>query len=1114
MDGRRLIGDRYELGEILGQGGAGAVFHGTDTHTGQAVALKRLAPELIADHPEMIDRFALEAEALRALDHPNIVKVVGTFSEEDGVIGETIQYIVMEFAGGGSLRELLGREGRLDLTTTLEIGLDVADALTRTHRLKIIHRDLKPANVLLAEDGSPRLTDFGIARFGDALFGRQARLTQTGTMLGTIDYLSPEACQGAELDTRADIWAFGVMLYEMLVGPRPFSGATVAAVLTAILTQPIPDPLALRPDVPDRLVDLVYRMLMKEREARIPSVRLVGAELETILQEMDGGQHRTAAERVDRPSFATPTPQPIGIPRHNLPEQTTPFIGRETELSDLEKLIADPDNRLISLIGPGGSGKTRLALQIARAQLRSFENGVTFVPLAPLNSAADIVPAIAEAVGFQFFEGLEPREQLLEVFREKQTMLVLDNFEHLLDGAALVGEILRSAPNVTALVTSREKLNLQEEIRFRIEGMDFPEETQPTSLEDASKYSAIRLFLGAARRARPGFELETEELGYVTGICRLVRGMPLAILLAAAWVEMFSPREIAGEVSRSLDFLETGRRDIPERHRSLRAVFESSWRQLSGAERETFKKLAIFRGGFRREAAQAIAGASLQELIALVSKSLLHRDPASGRYEVHELLRQYAEKQLEASGEAETTRYAHGTYYATFMEERLGEMLGPRQTKALNEIEAEFSNVQQAWQWAVARKEYGAIDQASESLFVFSDMRSREHEGVELFGLARERLAPVPGEALHPTWGRLLLPWYDLLLQSKGRPEDNREIKAQAERCLALAQKSDDPLGIAHGLILLGHFAEPREALEMYEQALVLVPRLDDSFWVRIRIGFCHRSLGERYKEVQAFRRSYERGRQNGESEKMGWSLYNLAGTEISLGDYAKALSHLREAISHFRQVGTLFGIIWASVNLSLVAFLMGDFDNARASVKEAQAIARDANRSRAIKKHSLILLAYLSLVERDYQKAQILFDEILSAYSVSPEASLGLTYVACGLEDYSAAGRYLQDALHPPSLYRIPAMAVLCLPAAALILSDEGEKEQAVELLALASTNFKGLEKWSLLTRLQAELVTSLAQDTFDAAWARGEMLDMTETLTTLAAHFQVEAYQGRNVR
>ncbi|UCC53061.1 MAG: tetratricopeptide repeat protein, partial [Anaerolineaceae bacterium] len=394
----------------------------------------------------------------------------------------------------------------------------------------------------------------------------------------------------------------------------------------------------------------------------------------------------------------------------------------------------------------------------------------------------------------------------------------------------------------------------------------------------------------------------------------------LGILLAAAWVELFSPEEIAAEINQSADFLATEMRDVPDRHRSIRAVFESTWNRLSEAEQKIFMRLSVFRGGFRREAAQAIANADLRTLIGLVNKSLLRRDPKSGRYEIHELLRQYAGEHLAAGNMEDEMLDAHCTYYTEFLEERLGRMLGPGQVTALDEIEADFENVRQAWRWAVTHQDYAAIDRASESLFVFSDMRSREHEGEELLRTARERLAPQPGEEPHPVWGRVLLPWYDILLQSKGQPEDVEEIKSQAKTALAFAQKHDDHLGMAHGLILLAHFANPGEAIQMHEQALTLSPRLDDSFWVRIRIGFCYRALGEYQEAIRAFQQSFERGREIGEKEKMGWSLFNLGETEIFIGDHSNAEGLWRQANRLFRQVGTSLGVAWTNIDLSLMA--------------------------------------------------------------------------------------------------------------------------------------------------------------------------------------------------
>lgn len=272
MGETKLIANRYALGSLIGQGGMGAVYQGVDTRNNQPVAIKLLMQDMISNHgDEAIERFRREVEALRRLDHPNIIKLLGTAREGNHY------YIVMEYAAGGSLAEVLHQRGPLAVEWTLQVALDLVDALTRAHRLNIIHRDLKPDNVLLTKDGIPRLTDFGVARIGD-----RTRLTQSGYIVGTGCYLSPEACRGYGLDGRADIWAFGVMLYEMLAGQLPFKGDNPAALITAILMEDAPDIREVRPDAPAPLAKLIQQMLVKNRDERITSIRLVGAHLEAI----------------------------------------------------------------------------------------------------------------------------------------------------------------------------------------------------------------------------------------------------------------------------------------------------------------------------------------------------------------------------------------------------------------------------------------------------------------------------------------------------------------------------------------------------------------------------------------------------------------------------------------------------------------------------------------------------------------------------------------------------------------------------------------------------------------------------------------------------------------
>ncbi len=1090
MNDRPLILQRYQLGAPLGRGGIATVYHGADTHTGQPVAIKLLKPEVVASDPEAVERFAREAEALRALDHPNIVKVLAT-AQEGGQ-----HYLVMEFVPGGSLRDLLTRERRLPVARALEIALDLADALTRAHRLDIVHRDVKPANVLLGQDGAPRLSDFGMARVVSG-----SRLTQAGAALGTMHYLSPEACRGEQVDARADVWAFGVLLFELLVGRSPFEGDNPLAVVTAITTQPVPDVEALQPDAPVALADLVYRMLEKDREQRVPSARLVGAELEAIMQG-------TGAPPPELRRFATPTPQPLVAPRHNLPAQTTPFVGREAELAKLAQLLADPPTRLVTVLGPGGMGKTRLALEAAAAQLTAFERGVYLVPLASLSSADDVVPAVAEAVGFQFYKGAEPRQQLLGYLCRKHALLVMDNFEHVLDGAGLVGEILEAAPGVKVLVTSREKLNLAEETRFRIKGLSFPDWKKVSP--DQAGYDAVKLFLQGARRARPGFAFEGDDVQHVARICQLVDGMPLGILLAAAWVEMFSPQEIAGEVGRGLDFLRTGLRDVPDRHRSLRAVFESTWDQLSESERETFVKLSVF-SGFRREAARSVASAGLNTLIALVNKSLLRRDPTTGRYEMHELLRQYASEQLAKAGRVGTARDAHCAFFADFMHQREAHLRGRRQIEARDEIKADFENVRQAWRWAVGQKDYAAIERMTKSLDRFCHMQSRLHEGEELFRQVGEGLAPQPGDEPHPVWSRTLLPWYSLQIASHGHLEHYDDVTAQAKSSLASAQKRGDRLGIAHGLLMLGAIAENRrafvKAIRYYEQSLDHFRELGDELWVPVSIGVCYRALGQLNKAVEFFQQALDQGRRAGDKVRIGWTLVHMGEVAVLGGDYAQAECCWQEAYTLLRESGAPAAVVWTLADLSLAAFFRGDYHKAETLAEEALEIALDVGHIFGVRE-AHVMLGHVAVVREDYAAGRRHFQEALSIDPTTLDANLGLSLAACGLGDYAMARQSLGAALRFTSGYGTPAMVMSYLPAAALILTHEGERERAVELLALAfhhpTSPLELLKKWPQVARLRAELETELDPEPFGAAWARGQALDLAVVLASLMDEFQ----------
>ena len=514
---------------------------------------------------------------------------------------------------------------------------------------------------------------------------------------------------------------------------------------------------------------------------------------------------------LERPRSTTNT-------RHNLPAELTPFIGRQSELAELAQQVNDPNCRLMTILAPGGMGKTRLALRCAGAQLENFPSGIFYVPLAPLRSseysalsvAEFVVAAIGNALNFPFSGEAEPGQQLLDYLREKVMLLVIDNCEHLLEGVTFLSDILAHAPQVKILATSRERLQLSGETTFVLGGLDFPE--RPTS--DALAYGAIRLFVETARRVQTSFALSEDNLEHVIRICQLVDGMPLGIELAAGWSKLLPPREIAEEISRDLDMLASQQSDLPPRLRSARTVFEYSWNRLTASERDAFMKLSIFRGGMTREAAQAVTGASLTTLSGLVDKSLLWHKP-DHRYEIHELLRQYAREHLESSGEMEAAQDAHCLYYLGFLSEREADIKGRRQLPALDEIEADFENVRAAWDWALTRKFYDALNQTPESLLWFCSMRGYIQAGVDLFRRAETQIDSAANETI---WGRIASRGTRMRIMMK----DYDNVLETLQVCLEIAQAHESKADIAFCLMMVGnthfHLHDFNAAVPYYEK--------------------------------------------------------------------------------------------------------------------------------------------------------------------------------------------------------------------------------------------------------------------------------------------------------
>jgi predicted ATPase/transcriptional regulator with XRE-family HTH domain len=655
-------------------------------------------------------------------------------------------------------------------------------------------------------------------------------------------------------------------------------------------------------------------------------------------------------------------------PQTNLPLPPTLFVGRATELARLTDLLQDPACRLIVLIGMAGTGKTRLALQIAHHQLGRFPDGVFFVSLAPLTSPQMIVTSIGHAIDFQFHEAAEPQEQLLRYLRGKQMLLVLDNFEHLMEGAGLLPTILQAAPGIRILVTSRERLNLQGEWAYEVEGLSFPSET--ANVEHMESHEAVQLFLQSALRVDPTFRLSTENQEWVARICQLTEGMPLGIELAAAWVRAISPQQIAQEIERSLDFLKASARDLPERHRSLRAALDHSWYLLSAEEKKVFRRLSVFRGGFRREAAQEMAGSSLEEITSLLDKSLLKRVGAE-RYDLHELVRQYADSRLKSEPqEHDQTHEQHSNYYASQLEGWGKKMASPRQMQALAEMDFEIDNVRVAWGWMVARGQIANIRKSLHSLWRFHEIRGRFQDGAVLMRQAATMLRGLDETETEPDAERSVVLGRALADQGYfcaylGQYEQAREVLQQS---LTLLRASEDRAALAHTLAVLGYMkirlGEFQDAREHTEESLALYRALGEHermLYCLVTLSYIHISQGAYQKAYQLADEGWTISRDIlGDPLAMEHCLLSLSAASSYLGQYAEAKRWAEQGLQISKALNHRSGIGEALKWLGLISHKMGDTEHAEALLRQSIAEFREIG-DRTLVADALVDLGALS---------------------------------------------------------------------------------------------------------------------------------------------------------
>jgi predicted ATPase/DNA-binding SARP family transcriptional activator len=714
----------------------------------------------------------------------------------------------------------------------------------------------------------------------------------------------------------------------------------------------------------------------------------------------------------------------------NLPAQTTPFVGRKSELDEINDLLDDPACRLLTISGLGGAGKTRLALQVATQRAEKYLQGVFFVPLAAQSSSQEVVSTVIKTLGLSLFGPEDPRVQLMNYLRGKSVLLVLDNFEHLLKSGELVAEMLSHAPNLAILVTSRQRLNLPGEWVFELSGLGYAEDE---SIENVVDFDAVQLFLQTARRVRLGYTLKEGEKPSLTRICRLVEGLPLAIELAAAWVRVLPLEEIAREIENSPEIFEAPLHAVSHRHRSMQAVFDHSWRLLSDQEQRVFRKLSVFRREFTREGAEKVAGATLAVLTALVDKSMLGRVP-SGRYKMHELLRQYAATTLErVPQEGIVAHHDHSQYFTDSLKQygdALSEGGADKILSHLERIETQMDDIQDAWRWAINQEDQDAIVEIALVMYSHFQMTTTFREGASFFRTALEGLGWLTGEEIRAGEGGFL-PW--MLL--------NRWASFN---------------------LYLGRIDQARNALERCLPALRGLQAEDETALCLFTLGEIARFSGDYPQAQELLGESVTLHKKAGNRGGAAFALNVLGVVSTALEEYVQAQDYLEESLAVFKGSDHIWGQAVASINLAVLYKGLGDNLKAVEILKESLSLCRTLGHrwGMATCLNHLGDIASLQdgIVEAKdrYQESLTILQDIGNRQGIV-RSLINLGAVTLALDDDTEAGElYIEAVKLAVELQAIPGILEAAVGLAEVFLRL-GELESAAEILTWVEAHPQG---------------------------------------------------------
>jgi predicted ATPase len=924
----------FEILTPLGAGGMGEVYRAWDTRLERTVAIKVL-PERLSQNPQQRQRLENEARAISKLSHPNIC-TLHDISHHEGR-----DFLVLELVQGTTLRELLAA-GPVPTRKVIPLAVQIAEALALAHDLGIVHRDLKPENLMVSAD-TVKILDFGLAKLGldteETLNSENTEefKTQPGTILGTLGYMSPEqAGGGGAVDFRSDQFSFGLVMYEMLTGKRPFRRASVAETLAATIHESAEPISSLNPEVPPPFCWVVERCLAKEPDKRYFSTLDLARDLGAIRDRLsDLTPNRAEA----RPS--------------NLPAPTSAFVGRDKERAAAKELLLRDDVRLVTATGPGGIGKSRLALEVAREVSDAFPGGVYFVPLAAVKDPGLLAFTIVRTLGIRETANQGAAETLREYLQNSlraPALMLVDNFEHMVEAATTLAGLLAVTPHLKLLVTSRAALRVHEEREFPVPPLALPDSRSKLSIEKLGEYSAISLFVQRAAAAKPNFALTEENAPVIAEICARLDGLPLAIELAAARIKLLSPAAMRSRLASSLQLLTGGARDLPARQQTLRQAIDWSYDLLSEAEQRLFRRLSVFLGGCSLEAVESVCDTKqdlgldvLDGMASMVDKSLARQtEQADGetRFMMLETIREYARGKMSESGEEAATRRSHAAYCLVLAEEAAAENAEENQPGWMERLEIESENIRAALDFLIetGNAEWGL--RLGVALFRFWERRELLTEAREWFG----KLLNIPAGTAPLT------------------------LRVRALFCAGVlaSEQRDYPA-----------------AVELLSKSLEIARELGDARSVAVSLNALAVVAGERGDLSGArtqFEESLEQWRGLADAHAVARGLSNLAGIANLQHDGPRARALYEESLITFRVLNDRSGVAWALNHQGDVARDQGDSAAASALYQQSLADFRELGDGQGAG-GCLADLGNLAREQQDYGAANALYRESLGIF-------------------------------------------------------------------------------------------------------------------------------------